>query len=180
MIHCCNESIVAESGSTTVSDISVPHSLAQKWTLFEREKLYFCKTCQLLQSPDMTTDIVECIYCPMCLVEVPKSSTQRVCTRNCLQCPECKSALDVMKTSKEASNYTLKCTWCEYTTDQYVSDKALAAQILQQQNTLGTMLSQEPLGSTYGICLSQKTRTPLKPWKLCLWVLPEALIFQRA
>ncbi|AOW06510.1 YALI0F01881p [Yarrowia lipolytica CLIB122] len=137
MIHCCNESIVAESGSTTVSDISVPHSLAQKWTLFEREKLYFCKTCQLLQSPDMTTDIVECIYCPMCLVEVPKSSTQRVCTRNCLQCPECKSALDVMKTSKEASNYTLKCTWCEYTTDQYVSDKALAAQILQQQNTLG-------------------------------------------
>lgn len=137
MIHCCNESIVAESGSTTVSDISVPHSLAHKWTLFEREKLYFCKPCQLLQSPDMTTDIVECIYCPMCLVEVPKSSTQRVCTRNCLQCPECKSALDVLKTSKDAPNYTLKCTWCDYTTDQYASDKALAAQILQQQNTLG-------------------------------------------
>lgn len=128
---------MAESGSTTVSDIRVPHSLTQKWTLFEREKLYFCKPCQLLQSPDMTTDIVECIYCPMCLVEVPKSSTQRVCTRNCLQCPECKSALDVLKTSKDAPNYTLRCTWCDYTTDQYASDKALAAQILQQQNTLG-------------------------------------------
>ncbi|KAG5363838.1 hypothetical protein CJU89_3023 [Yarrowia sp. B02] len=85
----------------------------------------------------MTTDIVECIYCPMCLVEVPKSSAQRVCTRNCLQCPECTSALDVLKTSKDAPNYTLKCTWCDYKTDQYASDKALAAQILQQQNTLG-------------------------------------------
>ncbi|KAG5362495.1 hypothetical protein CJU90_5202 [Yarrowia sp. C11] len=137
MIHCCNESIVTESGSTIVSDIRVPHSLAQKWTLFKREQLYFCKPCQLLQSPDMTTDIVECIYCPMCLVEVPKSSTQRVCTRNCLQCPKCKSALDVLKTSKDAPNYTLKCTWCDYTIDQYVSDKALAAQILHQQNTLG-------------------------------------------
>lgn len=137
MIHCCNESIVAESGSTTVSDIKVPHSLAQPWTLFEREKLYFCKPCQLLQSPDMTLDVVECVYCPMCLVEIPKSSTQRVCTRNCLQCPECKSAIDVLKTSKDAVNYTLKCTYCDYKTDEYMADKPLAAQILQQQNTQG-------------------------------------------
>lgn len=117
-----------------MSDVKVPHSLAQKWTLFPREQLYFCTDCQLLQSPDMTIDIVECVYCPMCLVEIPKSSAQRVCTRNCLQCPQCLSALDVLKTTKDASNYTLKCTYCEYSTEEYVSDKPLATQILQQQS----------------------------------------------
>eukprot|EP00002_Diphylleia_rotans_P032389 TRINITY_DN6799_c0_g1_i2.p1 TRINITY_DN6799_c0_g1~~TRINITY_DN6799_c0_g1_i2.p1 ORF type:complete len:426 (-),score=65.33 TRINITY_DN6799_c0_g1_i2:60-1337(-) len=95
------------------------------------DQLYYCRACRAAACGNCVTELIECSYCPSCLLEISRSQTELSNCRcwRCFECPSCCNTLAQLSAvvmPEKTMRYYFGCTFCRWTSleSKIVSDTA--------------------------------------------------------